>query len=235
MLVPSVKPTRRMVLNKGTYAFALNVDGSCCFVILMDQATADAAMFPPTPTDTTTVIGAAENAGDITTKDISIFLFYNVLQIDSNGFLFTGYHAWDFEPADTKIGKDKYYVMAWVNWIDTIQDVSTLSHELAEIVNDPFPSIDAAFDVDEIHNITPWFLAPNGFCADRIEVGDGIELLPNSAYPVTMNEMIYHLQNITLIPWFKREAPSSALHNAYSFPNENVITALSPPQRVNCQ
>jgi hypothetical protein len=63
---------------------------------------------------------------------------------------------------------------------------------------------------------------PGGSCdgADRIEVGDGIELLPNSTYPVTMNEMIYHLQNITLTPWFKREAPSSALHNAYHSPTK---------------
>lgn len=35
------------------------------------------ALFPAVPTDTTTPIGAAENAGDIRTKDISTFLFPN--------------------------------------------------------------------------------------------------------------------------------------------------------------
>jgi len=231
-------------LNKGSYLFALNEDGSCCFAILVDTHASDIAMFPPTPTDTTTVIGAAENAGDITTKDISIFLFYNTILLDPTGFIFTGYHAWDFEPADSRTGKDKYYVMAWVNWtsqglflppLDTIQDAATLSHELAEIMNDPFPALDPRFDVDEIHNIVPWWLAPNGFCADRIEVGDGIELLPNSTFPITLNGMTYHLQNMVLLPWFKREFPSTALHNAYSYPDESLITALSPPQKVNCQ
>jgi hypothetical protein len=141
----------------------LNDDGSCCLVILVDAPTTDTLMFPPTPTDTTTIMGAAEKAGDITTKDISVFLFYNTLLLDSTG-IFTGYHAWDFEPADTSKGEDKYYVMAWVNWIshglflpplDTIEDVSTLGHELAEIMNDPFPFTDARFDVDHIHNVVP--------------------------------------------------------------------------------
>jgi hypothetical protein len=50
-----------------------------------------------------------------------------------------------------------------------------------------------------------------------------------------MNGMTYHVQNVTLVPWFKREFPSGALHNAYTYPNESVMTNLSPPQNVNCQ
>jgi hypothetical protein len=241
LLVPSVKPPRRMALNKGSYLFALNEDGSCCSVIIItDGQAADNAMFPPTPSDTTTIMGAAENAGDITTKDISIFLFYNIVLSDpSLETIFVGYHSWDLEPADPSNGKDKYYVMAWVTWasddlfvpgpFDSIKDISTLSHELAEIMNDPF------VNTDFVQNITPWWLAPNGNCDDHLEVGDGAELLPNSAYPITMNGMTYHPQNLILVPWFKREFPSSALHNAYSYPNESVITNLSPPQKANCQ
>ena len=47
------------------------------------KARSSTRLFPPTATDTTTVMGAAENAGDITTKDMSTFLFPNV-------FLFNG-------------------------------------------------------------------------------------------------------------------------------------------------
>jgi len=243
LFVPSVKPARRMILTPESYGGYLNDDGSCCLLIYLWAPTTDTLMFPPTPTDTTTIMGAAENAGDITTKDISVFLFYNTVLVDSTSS-FLSYHSWDFEPADTIGGQDKYYVMTWATWFsqglfappyDTVEDVLAISHELAEIANDPFPSIDLAFDIDEIHNIVPWWLAPNGFCADRIEVGDGISLQPNQAYPITMNGLTYHPQNITLIPWFKREIPSSALHNAYSYPDESVITALSPPERVNCQ
>jgi hypothetical protein len=55
----SVKPTRRLVLNM--------------------------RRCPPTPTDTTTPMGVAISAGDITTKDISVFLFPNTLVTTPDG------------------------------------------------------------------------------------------------------------------------------------------------------
>jgi hypothetical protein len=240
LLVPSIKTPRRMILNQGSYLFALNNDGSCCAVILVDPHASDNAMFPTTPTDTTTVIGATENAGDMTTKDLTVFLFYNTLEYQPDPFILsTGYHSWDFEPADPndKKSTDKYYLMAYVNWISPdlfipefeIKDISTLSHEMAEVINDPF--VFTSF----WNNMTPWWLSPNGGCGDYLEVGDGAEFLPNTLYPITMNGMTYNLQNEILVPWFKREAPSSALHNAYSYPDESVITALSSPQKANCQ
>jgi len=64
-----------MVLIRGTYRFAPNPDGSCCFFILVNEADFVNALFPATATDTTTPIGAAENAGDVRTRDISTFLF----------------------------------------------------------------------------------------------------------------------------------------------------------------
>jgi len=72
-----------MVLLKGTHQFALNADGSCCLFVLIDDNTFGNALFPAVPTDTTTPIGAAENAGDIRTKDISTLLF-------PNAYLFSG-------------------------------------------------------------------------------------------------------------------------------------------------
>jgi len=75
ILKPRVATPRTMVLLKGTHQFGLNADGSCCLFVLIDENTFGNALFPSVPTDTTTPIGAAENAGDIRTKDISTFLF----------------------------------------------------------------------------------------------------------------------------------------------------------------
>jgi len=83
MLKPGVASARTMVLLKGTHQFALNADGSCCLFVLIDDNTFGNALFPAVPTDTTTPIGAAENAGDIRTKDISTLLF-------PNAYLFSG-------------------------------------------------------------------------------------------------------------------------------------------------
>src|SRR5215470_10984174 len=42
-----------------------------------------------------------------------------------------------------------------------------------------------------------------------------------------------HPQNEALLPWFEFQANSSAIDNAYSYPNENVLTQLSAPQPFN--
>jgi len=56
----------------------VNADGSCCFFVLIDVNAFTSQLFPPTfkfPPDSTTVMGAAEASGDITTKDVSTFFF----------------------------------------------------------------------------------------------------------------------------------------------------------------
>ena len=80
ILRPSVKTPRVMTLLAGTYQFALNPDGSCCDYVLIDYDVFSNALFPSAyPVDNTTLIGAAELAGDMTTHDITTFLFPNVL------------------------------------------------------------------------------------------------------------------------------------------------------------
>ena len=44
----------------------------------------------------------------------------------------------------------------------------------------------------------------------------------------------YHPQNEALLQWFEFESPSSAIDGAYSYPNESVLTALSPIERPCC-
>jgi len=57
--------------------------------------------FPATETDTSTPIGAAENAGDIRTRDLSTFLFPNAFLFNGNpnNCCVIGFHTYDLEPA----------------------------------------------------------------------------------------------------------------------------------------
>jgi hypothetical protein len=237
-LAPLVKTTRRMTLLRGTYQFALNPDGTCCRFILVDINTFVNKLFPATADDTTTPIGAAENAGDMTTSDITSLIFPNTFLADfaTGDCCVLGFHSYDLEPGD--VGKkkpEKRYVMDYSSWISPglfgggFEDVTALSHEIAEIYNDPFVVSDG------IHDLTPWWLAPFGLCDHVLETGDVLEGLPNATFPMTMNGRTYHPQNEALLQWFEFESPSSALGGAYSYPDTTVLPHLSPPQQPGCK
>ena len=253
VLSPNVKTARVMTIDqdptcgqaKGhcNYLISLHADGTCCrFVLVDDQVFGNAlfpANFPFSESDLQTPVGAAENDGDITTKDISTFLFPNTylfLNGNPNVCCVLGYHTYDFEPGIPSNGNlERRYVLNYSSWISPglfrggFEDVTALSHEMAEIYNDPFVASDG------IHNITPWWLSPNGNCQDDLEVGDVIEGLPRGVFPITMNGMTYHPQNEALLPWFEFQSPSSAISGAYSYPDISTLTALSAPQNKACK
>jgi len=240
LLNPSVKTGRTMILLAGTYLFALNGDGTCCRFVLVDANVFLNALFPSTyPFDDSTPVGAAENHGDITTQDISTFLFPNTyLWLNFNPFVccIIGFHTYDFEPGIPANGNlERRYVLNYSSWITPglfgggLADVTALSHEMAETFNDPFVASDG------IHNITPWWLSPNGNCQDNLEVGDVIEGLPNELFPITLNGVTYHPQNEALLPWFAFGSLPISIDRAFSYPDEGTLTALSPPQNVGCQ
>jgi hypothetical protein len=239
MLAPSVKPGLTMALIEGTYFFALNNNGSCCAFVLVDIDVFSNELFPPTaPADNSTVIGAAEVSGEITTKDVSTFFFPNTylyFNFDPNQCCVLGFHGGDIEPGDASNGnRARFFVLNYSSWISPglfsggFQDVTAHSHEVAETFNDPFVGY------DNVHNITPFWLNPAGQCQDIMEVGDVIEDLPNPTFPVTIGGFKYHPQTEALLPWFEFQSPSTAIDGAYSYPNESVLTALSPPQPFNC-
>ena len=238
LLGPSLKTPRTMVLIRGTYRFALNADGTCCLFVLVDINTFVNELFPTVATDTTTPVGAAENAGDITTKDMSTFLFPNTFLYfngDPKQCCVIGFHSYDFEPGDPNNGNvEKRYVLNYSSWISPglfhggFQDVTALSHEIAETYNDPFVASDG------VHDVTPWWLAPNGNCQDDLETGDVIEGLSHAVFPVTTKGVTYHPQNEALLQWFEFQSPSDALGGAYSYPDTTVLTSPSLPQKANC-
>ena len=233
-LTPRVRPARTMVLLRGTYSFALNADGSCCAFVLINENTFVNALFPPTATDTTTPVGAAENAGDITTSDLATFLFPNAFLFEgtTSNCCVIGFHSYDLEPGSAANGwREKRYVLNYASWISsgifsdpTFGDVSALSHEMAETFNDPF-----------VNNTTPWWLAPNGLCQNDLETGDVIEGLPNAQIPITINGFTYHPQNEALVQWFAGVTPSSAIHHAYSYPDITILVTASTSQNAKCK
>jgi hypothetical protein len=107
--------------------------------------------------------------------------------------------------------------------------VTALSHEISETYNDPFVTFDG------VHDITPWWLSPNGNCQNNLETGDVIEGLPNDTYPITMNGMTYHPQNEALTQWFESTGKSDALDGAFSYPDETVLPKANVSQKAGCQ
>lgn len=242
-LAPSVKAPEVMTLLAGSYFFSLNSDGSCCAFVLIDEGAFNNQLFPQSPAgpDNNSVIGQAEVAGNVTTRDISTFLFPNAFLFigNINNCCVLGFHTFDFEPGNainlpSNGNQLRFFILNYSSWISPglfgggFQDVTANSHEIAETFNDPFVGFDG------IHNITPFWLNPAGQCQDLMEDGDVIEDLPNPVFPITLNGFTYHPQNEALLPWFEFQANSSAIDNAYSYPDETVLTHLSAPQPLNC-
>lgn len=208
------------------YFFQLNGDGSCCRFILVNSTTFENAL--------SNVVSEAINNGTITTQDISTFLFPNT-------YLFIGtvqkccvlgFHTYFFN--DLSSGIEQRWVLNYSSWISPglflggLQDVTALSHEMAETFADPFVVSDG------VHGLTPWWLSPNGNCQNDMEVGDVIENLPDGVFSDTLNGFTYHPQNIALMQWFDTGQPSNALNGAFSFPDASVLTTPATFQNVKC-
>jgi hypothetical protein len=228
----SVKTSRRIQVPYGFWFFI--VDGNNNPVgALVDENTFGNLLFPTTvPVDNTTPIGAAELAGDITTRDMSTFLFNNVFLYNGNinNCCVLGFHTYDFEPGDSSNGnRERLYVLNYSSWISNglfalgFEDITAFSHEISETFDDPFGN-----------NATPWWLSfdsflNSGLCQDNLETGDVIEVLSsNPVYAAAIDGRTYHPQNEALLPWFAFQSPSHARHGTYSFPDETTLTTLSP-------
>ncbi|MGO9829682.1 MAG: hypothetical protein ACLPJH_06040 [Myxococcaceae bacterium] len=243
LLQPNVKKTRHMAIPYGYWAYALNPDGTCCAFVLLDENAFSNALFPPSyPVDNSTVIGAAELAGDMTTRDLTTFLFKDVYLYSGtpSNCCVLGFHTYDLEPGIPANGNlPRLYLMAYASWISPglfsfgFQDIAAMSHELAESFNDPF-----------IDNLTPWWLSVDpvfGYaqCQNLLEVGDVVEVLdsqvPTFSIYSRQQSRTYHPQNVANLKWFEFQSPSKALNGAYSFPDETTLPALSPPNLLpNC-
>jgi hypothetical protein len=211
------------------YVFALNADGSCCAYILVNDGAPDFVFDNGFANEVVATI----ISGAIDTKSISTFLFPNVFLFDGDvtQCCGLGYHTYFFEPGSDP---ERRWVVNYSSWIspgmfgDAFVDVTAVSHEIAETYNDPFVVSDL------VHNLTPFWLAPNGLCSEVLETGDVIEGLPNATIPITLDGFTYHPQNEALRQWFITGQTSNALDGAYSYPDTSVLTEPASFQNYGC-
>ena len=141
-----------------------------------------------------------------------------------------GYH--DAFPVSNDDGKVTLQTLIYTSWLDPrlvdplFADVSTFNHELGEWLNDPF-----------VNNVVPdWMYPPpndkQSVCSGNpfLEVGDpqgnGPTYRDFPTYTMTVNGVLYHLQQLVMLPWFADEKPSSAQNGWYTFP---IPTGLTVP------
>ena len=232
LLAPSVLPPVTLRLRQSAscaptfpfagcdYLFAPNANGTCCQFILANAAPFLDQLFK--------IVISDIDSGSITPSDISSFLLPNTLVYSGNltHCCVGGFHEYINDPT---VDPEPRWVFNFASWLTPGlvdgADVSLISHELAETFNDPFVVGDG------VHNLTPWWLAPNGNCQDDLEVGDVVEGLPNALFPVTLNGVTYNPQNVALLQWLEFKPTSDAFDGAYSYPDTTVLP--SPPTLQN--
>ena len=153
-----------------------------------------------------------------------IFVTYNAVEADA-----LGYHSALLNKAKTGLE-----VFTYSSWLEGLDDVfaspspnsTTLSREVAETVHDPFGTSVTSVWGD-------WF-NHNECLSNIIEVGEAVENAPadvrNTPQTVVVNgkKQTYIVQSEALLPFFTRQSPSTAIHGAYSWPDEAAITGPAP-------
>lgn len=144
-----------------------------------------------------------------------------------------GFHTYFFDPSAT--APFPRLITDFVSWtspglfLGGVADVTGISHEISEAMDDPF-----------LDNITsPWQfpipgLPPNAkVCQGSLETGDVIEVLPSSVIPVALKDrgqtFTYHPQTEALYQWFEMGPSSNAVDGAFSFPDETALTHSAVP------
>lgn len=125
-----------------------------------------------------------------------------------------GFHTYYQEP-------NYYQLLVWASYVepstwpdDIFVDVTALSHEIAEVINDPL-----------LNNIVPaWAYQVAKGCQNNLETGDPIEQFSDASFPVVIGSTTYHPQTEALLQWFARAAPADSFDGAYSYPDMTVLT-----------
>jgi hypothetical protein len=176
------------------------------------------------------------NAGNFTTDAIShtllpnTFLFSINNQGQQSACCVLGFHTFFFDPGAVPQPR---WVTEFASWISPglfgagFQDVTAMSHEIAEIFGNPFVSnATASWQF-------PGVPANAKVCQANLEEGDPIEVLPVATVPIILRErkevFTYHPQIIPLLQWFEMGAKSNAIDGAFSFPDETTLPHSARP------
>ena len=172
-------------------------------------------------------------AGNFTTDALNINMYPNtaLFSIDSTGNFagccVVGYHTYFYRRGVTPQPR---WLFNYATWIAPhvapgvlFQDVTGLSHEISETLNDPF-----------LDNLTPpWQFPGLTLCQDNLETGDPVEVLPTITVDIALRErhevFHYHPQTEALLQWFEMGATSDAIDGAFSYPDTTALTRSAVP------
>lgn len=173
------------------------------------------------------------NAGNFATTAMNFHLYPNTFLfsvVDEKGDLACctlGFHEFIFDPT---VNPQPRWIYSFASWISPgtfgggFGDVTALSHETSEALNDPFGN-----------NIVPTWQFPGipGACQANLETGDPVEVLPVATVPIVTREgnevFQYHPQTEALLQWFEIGNPSNAIGGAFSFPNTAALPTGATP------
>ncbi|MFI5103432.1 MAG: hypothetical protein ACHP79_00790, partial [Terriglobales bacterium] len=178
-------------------------------------------------------------AGNFTTDAYNINMYPNTFLFSINnqgqfaGCCVLGFHTFFLESGVTPQPRWIFHFASWISpglFGAGFEDVTALSHEIAESFNDPF-----------VNTRTPSWQFPGvpataKICQANLEEGDPIEVLPNATVPIFVRErketFTYHPQIIPLLQWFEMGATSNAIGGAFSYPDTTTLphSALPCPQ-----
>ncbi len=134
-----------------------------------------------------------KNHTQITPNSLPIFVSFNTYLHDSGGCCIGGYHS----ATGSSKAPQTYSYAAYVDRAGAFsEDIAALSHEVGEWMADPF-----------VNNNTPCGI---------LEVGDP---LVNHDFPVALNGITFHPQDLAFLSWFAVDKPSKGAKGWYSFRN----------------
>lgn len=155
------------------------------------------------------------------------YLFSVIDELGDTSCCILGFHEYIFDPSTNP---ESRWIYAYASWMSPgvfgggLQDVTALSHETSEALNDPFG-----------YNIVPTWQFPGlpGYCQANLETGDPVEVLPVATVPVTTRERnevyTYHPQTEALLQWFEIGNPSNAIGGAFSYPDTTALQQAAIP------
>jgi len=144
----------------------------------------------------------------ITSNEFPIFITRDVYLLQNRQCCIGGYHS-----ATGVVGSAQSYAHA--TYVDHAgafaQDVSALSHEVGEWVDDPL--------VNNSGNPTP--------CGGSLEVGDPLENNSNfGGFPYTLNGFTYNLQDLVTLPYFGASSTTS-VNDEFTFQGESLAVCAN--------
>lgn len=143
------------------------------------------------------------NTAAIQPNTLPIFVIYDTYLTQNHSCCIGGYHS----SFGLTSAPQSYAVFSYVDHPgDFSQDVSALSHEIGEWMDDPLV-------VNTSGNSTP---------CGNLENGDPLENTANfGGFPYTLNGFTFNLQDLTTLPYFGAP-PSTSVNNEFTFQGQNL-------------